>query len=378
MHPRSICWLLAALSLLAVEAHADELLVDPTKAQPDADSDVLWYDIDLLGVEGRAWTETKARFDRLPAKAEGAVRAAVWGLSRNSAGMLVRFQTDATTIHARWTLISSNLAMPHMPATGVSGLDLYARDAAGQWRWLAVGQPKQFPDNRVALVSGLPEGNREYCLYLPLYNGVSAVDIGLPKAAKMQRLPRPADRKPLVFYGTSITQGGCASRPGMLHTAILGRRLDRPIINLGFSGNGKMEPEVTALLNELEVAVYVIDCLPNMLPEEVQQRVEPLVTTLRQAHPTTPILLVEDRNYTDSFLVASKRERNEKSQAELRAAFERLKDAGVPALFYLDGAKLLGDDGEATVDSSHPTDLGFLRMADAFEPVLRTILEGAE
>src|SRR5205823_11246646 len=97
---------------------------------------------------------------------------------------------------------------------------------------------------------------------------------------------RPASRrKPVVFYGTSITQGGCASRPGMVHTAILGRRLDRPVINLGFSGNGKMEPELAALLAELDPAVYVLDCLPNLNAQEIRERVGPFVRTLRQARP---------------------------------------------------------------------------------------------
>ena len=160
----------------------------------------------------------------------------------------------------------------------------------------------------------------------------------------------------------------------MVHTAILGRRLDRPVINLGFSGNGKMEQEVADLLAELDVAVYVIDCLPNMNAEEVAARTESLVHTLRKAHPTIPILLVEDRSYADSFLIESKRQRNESSRAVFRAAYQRLVAEGVAQLAYLEGEHILGADGEATVDSSHPTDLGFMRMADAFEPPLRKLL----
>src|SRR5258705_7674130 len=141
------------------------------------------------------------------------------------------------------------------------------------------------------MASGRPPAQGESLLHLPLYNGVSSVEIGLPKTATLARTTdRPKDRaRPILFYGTSITQGGCASRPGMVHTAILGRRHDRPIINLGFSGNGKMEPELADLLAELDPAVYVLDCLPNMTAEEVEQRVEPFVRTLRKAHPTTPI-----------------------------------------------------------------------------------------
>ena len=134
--------------------------------------------------------------------------------------------------------------MPHMPATGVSGLDLYARDDAATGGGSAPAAPRQTNESR-SLAAGLPAGRREYLLYLPLYNGVSSVEIGVPEGQTLARRapPRPeGHRRPIVFYGTSITQGGCASRPGMVHTAILGRRLDRPVINLGFSGNGTMDP----------------------------------------------------------------------------------------------------------------------------------------
>jgi hypothetical protein len=168
---------------------------------------------------------------------------------------------------------------------------------------LAVGKPTQSPTNEAQLVRGQSAGKREYLLYLPLYNGVSSVEIGIPKESSLSQGPvRSADRqKPIVFYGTSITQGGCASRPGMVHTAIVGRWFDRPVINLGFSGNGRMEPEVAQLLAELDPVVYVIDCLPNMDAKQVEERTEPLVRTLLKAHPQTPVLLVEDRTYANAW-----------------------------------------------------------------------------
>lgn len=363
--------------LVSATLGAEELKLDPARARSEPGSATLWYDIRDLGVEGQGWTETKSPFDRLPAKAEGIVRQAVWNLSRDSTGLCVRFVTDSPTIEARWTLNKALLAMPHMPATGVSGLDLYARADDGKWRWLAVGQPKVSPTNSVRLVTGLPKGPREFLLYLPLYNGVSSVELGLPKdrqIAKVEPLPE-ALRKPILFYGTSITQGGCASRPGMVHTAILGRQLNRPIINLGFSGNGKMEPELAELLAELDPAVYVLDCLPNMNAKEVEERLEPFVRTLRKAHPDTPIVLAEDRNYTHGFILASPREHNERNHAALRTAHEHLVAEGIKGLHYLPGDQQIGSDGEGTVDGSHPTDLGFLRMAEAFGAVLTPILK---
>jgi len=351
--------------------------IDPSAELVDTLS---WHDARHLDVEGKGWTDTKSFYDRLPARAEAVVREPVWNLSHDSAGMCVRFVTDANEIQARWELRSNSLAMPHMPATGVSGLDLYVKGTDGKWKWLAVGRPTQFPVNSVTLVKDIPEGTREYLLYFPLYNGVSSVEIGVPKGSAFRKAaPYPEDRKPIVFYGTSITQGGCASRTGMVHTAILGRRLNYPVINLGFSGNGRMEPEMADLFAELDPSVYVLDCLPNMDGQMVAERVAPFVRRLREVHPETPILLVEDRTYSDAFFVSSRRQRNMENRRELQRIYSRLKSEGVKHLHYLSGDRLLGDDLDnlATVDGSHPTDLGFMRQADAFYEALKPILPGS-
>jgi hypothetical protein len=364
--------IITAMPLLAGEP------LDAKLGHGDDKTGIVWYDIRHLGLEGQGWTATKAPFDRLPAKAESMVRKPVWDLSHHSAGLCVRFETDSPSIEARWTLTSTNLAMPHMAATGVSGLDLYVMTKAG-WHWLAVGQPKNAPDNSVRLVGGLPAGRRTYLLYLPLYNGVTSVELGLPAGQQLRKAePYPAGHdKPVLFYGTSITQGGCASRPGMVHTAIIGRWLRRPVINLGFSGNGRMEPELASLLAELDPAVYVLDCLPNMSAKDVTERVEPFVLTLRKARPHTPIVLVEDRTLANAFLVPSKHKTNAMHREALRSAYERLVSRGVKGLSYLPGESLLGDDGEGTVDSSHPTDLGFMRQAQAFNAALAPLLDHA-
>jgi lysophospholipase L1-like esterase len=360
---------------LAPSLFAAGPVIEPSTAKVDAATGVHWYDVRALGLEGQGWAEVKAPFDRLPAKAEKTARQPVWNLSRHSTGLCVRFVTDATTIHARWTLTNKNLAMHHMPATGVSGLDLYVKTAAGKWQWVANGRPTA-EANTAQLAAGLPAGEKEYLLYLPLYNGVSEVEIGLPKGTALKKADaRPAGKdKPLVFYGTSITQGGCASRPGMVHTAILGRKLDRPVINLGFSGNGTLDLDIAALLGELDASVFVLDCLPNLNPTQVAERTEPFVKALRKAKPTTPILLVEDRSYANAAVLPAAAKRNADSRAALKNAFDALVKAGDKNLFYLAGDKLIGDDGEGTVDGSHPTDLGFMRQADAFAEALAPIL----
>jgi hypothetical protein len=168
--------------------------IDPKQAEADPGGLILWYDLRLLDVEGKDWADTKAPYDRLPARAEGVVRGPVWDLSRQSAGLCARFLTDATSIHARWTLTTDNLALPHMPATGVSGLDLYVRSEKGRWQWLANGRPMQ-KTTTTQLISGRAPGKREYLLYLPLYNGVSSVQIGIPKSSTLAKGPaRPPER----------------------------------------------------------------------------------------------------------------------------------------------------------------------------------------
>lgn len=354
-------------------------VVDPATAKADAASpNLLWYDIRPLGVEGQGWTDTKAPYDRLPAKAEKTVRSSVWNLSRHSAGECVRFVTDAgaSGIGVRWSVTKPELAMPHMAATGVSGVDLYARADDGKWRWVACGRPAA-QTTTTTLGTGMKPGEREYMLYLPLYNGVSSVEIGIPKSATLKKAdPRPeAKRKPVVFYGTSITHGACASRPGMVHTAILGRKLDVPVINLGFSGNGKLEQNVGDLLAELDPSVFVLDCLPNLTPPEVAERAEPFVRALRKAKPDVPIVMVEDRTYGNSWIIPAQMKRNVESRIEFKKAYDKLAAEKLSGLYYLEGANLIGDDDEATVDSSHPTDLGFVRQADAFAKVLAPLLK---
>ena len=349
--------------------------LDPALAAKAPDSDLLWYNAELLTVEGKGWTDTKRFFDRFPGKAEGVVRPPVWSLSRHSAGMAIRFMSDTTSIAARWTVSSDRLAMAHMPATGVSGLDLYVKDGS-TWRWTGAGRPGSGRTHEAQLAGGIPEGVHEYLLYLPLYNGTDSLEIGIPSEAMLAKGPAraPGHDKPICFYGTSITQGGCASRPGMTYAAILGRRLDCPAMNFGFSGNGKMEPEVGALLAELDAAAYVINCAPNMTPDVIAECAGPLVRQLRTAHPDTPILLVGQCFYQAGyFLPASRNSAVDKNDA-VRKAYENLKAAGVGKLSFVDGMALYGDDGEATVDGTHATDLGFMRAADALESALRQAL----
>lgn len=378
MRPNLFLSLLCFVSLpLAAQTAApapDVSRLDPAMAVNKAAGQNLdWHDVTQWGVEGRAWPDaTRLQwFDRLPAAAEKTVTPAVWSLSRDSAGMMVRFKTDGTSIHVHYKLRKAQLGMPHMPATGVSGVDLYARDVDGKWRWVQVTRPAT-QEVRAEIVKDLAPGFREYAAYLPLYNGVESLEIGVPRGARFEGLaPRP---KPIVFYGTSITHGACASRPGMVHTAILGRRFDQPVVNLGFSGNGRMDAAVGEYLTQIDAAAYVIDCLPNMQPADVTAKCIPLVKQLRAARPDTPIILVEDRRMTNSWIIPARTKFHDENHAALRAAFQTLQKEGVKNLHYIPGDHLYGDDTEGATDASHASDLGFMRQADVMEPVLRAAM----
>lgn len=342
--------------------------------QPAAAEAIRWHDVTEWGVEGRLLPEETRQhwFDRFPAAASDKVTKNVWNLSRDSAGMVFRFTTDSPAIHIHYKLRKKQLAMPHMPATGVSGVDLYARDQTGSWRWVQVTRPTQ-QEIKQPMISGLAAGEREYAAYLPLYNGVEFMSIGVAAGATFAgQLPR---EKPIVFYGTSITHGACASRPGMVHTAILGRWLDQPVINLGFSGNGKMDLAVGEFMSQIDAAAYVIDCLPNMRPAEVTQKCEPLVRALREARPQTPIILVEDRRFTNDWILPAKHQFHSENHAALQTAFQNLTKEGIEGLFYIPGDALYGDDSEGATDASHANDLGFMRQAEAFLPILQQALQ---
>lgn len=331
-----------------------------------------WYDVHDWGIEGQGWPRSDRIYQRLPGHAEIIVSDDVWRLGQYSTGMFAEFETDSTQISARWVLSTDHLAELHMPATAVSGLDLYGLDAQDNWRWVGAGRPETWPEAEVRLVYGLDGARRCYRLYLPLFNGIESLHVGVHSNASFSPRP-PRATPPVVVYGTSIVQGIAASRPGMCYTSILGRHLNCPLVNLGFSGRAKMESALATLLAEIQASAYVIDCLPNMEPELVQERAESFVMALLRSRPNTPIVLVEDRSYANAWAVQALRQRNTESRARLRRVYDDLVVSS-PHLHYVDGADLLGEDGEDTVDGTHPTDLGFNHMAKRLLPVLSPLI----
>ena len=327
---------------------------------------------------GRGWSREvmDRRYDRLPAHAHPVVPEVVWELSRHSSSLFHEFETDATEIHARWQVGQPELSQWHMPSTSVSGLDLYAADDTGRLRWAGVAAPTGL-ETEALLAEHLVPGRRRYRLYLPLLNELTDVQLGVPTGAALTPVS-PQPLAPIAYYGTSIIHGASASRAGMSLPAILGRRLGRDVIGLGFSGNGKMEVALAELLSEIDAAVYVVDCLPNMDATLVRERALPFLRALRARRADTPVLLVEDRTLTNSWLRPDRQAAHDASRADLSAAYRELTAEGDVNLHYLGHEHLLGDDDEGTVDSSHPTDLGFVRMADRMQPVLAALLPAGQ
>ena len=147
--------------------------------------------------------------------------------------------------------------------------------------------------NQALLIENMNKELREFKIFLPLYDGIKTIEIGVDSNCEIKK-PKKSNKKPIVFYGTSITQGGCASRPGMAHTNIISRKLDIDCINFGFSGNGRMEQPIAELISEIDPLFYIIECMPNMFPPDlVSSNTIPLVDVIRSKNPNTPIVLVD-------------------------------------------------------------------------------------
>lgn len=341
-------------------------------------------DNDYPVLEGQAWPqEMKGNYYRLPGRAEKLVRQEVWDLAHNAAGLAISFKSNSPEIIVKYQ-VSGSISFPHMPATGVSGVDMYAVGKDGQRLWCKgsysfkdtiVYKFKSFDAND-SLNPFHPKGG-EYTLYLPLYNTVTWLNIGVVSGYTFTPSPLRKE-KPIVVYGTSIVQGGCASRPGMAWPAIVERSFDRPVINLGFSGNGRLEKELVELCGEIDAKIYVMDCFPNLTGtefslQEIKNRIVNSVDILRKAHPLTPILFIEHAGFGDAAINPGTRNVVNDINKMAEQTIGELKAKGAKNIFVLTKDEL-GLGFEATVDGIHPTDLGMSKYAAAFEKKAREIL----
>lgn len=324
---------------------------------------------------GFAWYKSEGVYRRMPRKPKLGLPEAVDHLANNTAGGQIRFQTDSTKLSVRAKL-SAPAGMVHMPATGQCGFDCYI-GAPTKQLYLSTTKYDVKADTYDCALFDLPTSElRNITLNFPLYQGVEEVEIGLNPRAKVIAPPPYALSRPVLIYGTSITQGGCASRPGMLYSNILSRRLNVEFINLGFSGSGKGEPEVAHVIAEIErPALLVIDNEANVATlDDLKRTLPEFIRILRKAQPSVPILVISRVRFAgDNFneKVRTDRIARRDFQHQTVLAFR----ANDPQIFFHDGADLLGTDfDECTVDGVHPTDLGFLRIANGLETVFRIIL----
>lgn len=311
-------------------------------------------------------------WDRLPLDLKTQIPENLWNLGTQSAGVYLQFRSAATQLRVRWKLQEAWPYAPNTTGCGISGFDLYGRDAQGHWRWAGsvfTGNPAEGEAtlNRMPL-DGHP---REYRLYLPLRRRV----LGLEMGSDAEIVPLPRDpRPPLAYYATSIVHGEGVGRPGMTQAALVARHFDVELLNLGFCGSARCEPAIAAALARLDPRLYLIDVLPNNSAAEAAERIPPLLDTLRTARPHTPILLLGDRIYGDAtFCPVRDAVFSEKNQT-LAHIFADAQRRGMQHLHLHLDPDWYGEDREGTTDASHPNDLGAWRMAQKLIPLLAPLL----
>ena len=353
--------------LMPVDANVAERLEDIDRRMATTytvvSNGVRWIDGRALPLEGRASADVARYYDRFTDNVTTNVNRGVHWLKRFTASMQFRFSTDSTKLYFRWHPICHLLESVNMSRQGHSGIDVYRFDAkTRRWRYVATGWPKSMQDGGSFEVAWKPG---EACIVnLPNYNGLKDFLLGVDEGAEVKPLPQRESGvvKPVVFYGTSITQGGCASRPGMGFVNIIGRDLDVPVVNLGFSGSGNMELEMADHLADIDASCYVIDTLWNT----GGHRHETFIRILRAKRPGVPIIV------TDKYDV---RGRAPDGRARLaRAAYEKLSAEGYDRLYWLDWDKVYDPDGEDTVDGVHASDKGMMNIARALAPLIAKAL----
>lgn len=322
-----------------------------------------------LTVNGLPWlAENNGEQIRLPRRLEAEIPKAVWNLGLSPSGGRIRFRTDSTRVAIRVEYPSAP-NMVNMHAFGQTGIDLYVD---GDYRSTVVAPKDAAPGKTVehTFFADLPKKAREITIYLPLYKPAKVIGIGLDEDAVISKPRRFARPGPVVFYGTSITQGGCASRSGLSYQAILARRLNLDFVNLGFSGNGKGEPVMAGLTAEIPASAFVLDFSQNNPTiESLREVYEPFFQTLRTKHPKTPIIAVTP------IASANNNPKFQQFREHIREVIGKKMAGGDTLLTLVEGYDLLGPERlDGLVDGVHPNDLGFQWMADGLAPVLAKTL----
>lgn len=338
------------------------------------------YDVDTAPMEltGLPWRKRNGEFRRFPTGMDMKFSPQVEFLSWCTTGVALRFRTDATEIRIHAEVFGGKMC--HMTLVGSRGFDLYVGNGLKQV-FAKCATFKYDQDEYTSTVFSSPNKiMRDFTIHFPLYGGVKKFELGLTAGAKVEAPTPWRDSRPIILYGTSITQGGCVSRPGMLYSNILSRLLGQPIYNFGFSGSGKGEPEVARKLVEIKKpAMFILDYDDNALPDLLEKTLPGFIDIIREKYPTIPILCIStEPKSTEAFepfdAEYASKERPRYTEIH-RAEDERRRKAGDDNIYWIDGRMLYGTDfDECTVDGAHANDLGSYRIAHNLQPVIERIL----
>ncbi len=316
-----------------------------------------------LEVVGLPWfKDDKPNLYRLPIRLKDSFRKEVWELAQSPSGGRIRFRTDSKTLTLKAECATADV-MYHITSIGENGFDIYVN---GLYRGsnLPIG-----PDRKVTGTWDLGEKGveKDITLYMPLYKGATIQEIDLDNGASVKPASSFKVNGPVVYYGTSITQGGCASNPGASYEAILSRRLNVDFVNLGFSGNGHGDESVAKAITEIKASAIVLDYWANVGPDQMAKTLPAFVKILRHKFPKTPILVTTPYYQTDGPKEALK-----KVIEDFVAAAAKTGDENITVV---DGAEMITPEtAYGLVDGIHCNTLGFQLIADALDEPLRKAL----
>lgn len=332
-------------------------------------------DIDFYNVRKEPFSvygvmHENGRFCRIPEETARSISDGVYQLSRHTSGGRVCFRTDSDFV-AIVAEMAGIYIMPHEAFLGSSGFDLYVREN-GKQTFAGAFMPDVSKKPHLEGTVKFPSRKmRDIIINFPLYCGVCDINIGILQGAKIEKWSGYSRNVPMVFYGSSITQGACANAPGTCYASLLSRRFDSDFINLGFSGNGKGEPAVFEYMAGLDMSLFLYDYDYNApSPEYLSHTHYAGYEIMRKAHPDIPIIMASRPNYGNPFAEGEARRK------VIEATYEKALASGDKNVYFADGAKVFADifDEGATVDGCHPTDYGFRIMAKVFGDIIEKVL----
>lgn len=335
---------------------------------------VRYYNAAELNVIGKA-IPTSKDFTRIDTAAYKFNDEVIEEYACHSTGLAVLFATDSPFIKAKWVTSPKNAA-ENMTAIAQKGLDLYIKKN-GEWVFAGVGRPsmKNGPsyDRHVStIIKDMAPGRKECLLYLPLYDRLDSLQIGISKDSYIESIENPFKYR-IVIKGSSVTHGLAASRPGMTYGARFGRDHGFYCFNLGFSGKSKLQPEYAKYLADIEADAFIFDAFSNPSAEIIHENFDRFVDIIRAAHPETPLIFMQtERRESRNFDTWREEFEAVKQAAAVEEIKERMKTD--KHIYFIPSDDFLGHDHIATSDGSHPTDLGFTRMLDSITPKIMKIL----